>query len=120
MISTLMSEAVRQYQVTLREPSGAAHTIAVAGDQAILDAALRAGIELPNSCCQGWCLTCAGRLISGRVEHPFARRYYPQDAAAGFVLLCTAEPRADCVIETHRKEEMRAFRRAQGLPTPGG
>lgn len=108
------------FEVTLLVPAHPEQRISVAPDQSILDAALREGIELPNSCCQGWCLTCAGRLISGRVEHPHARRYYPQDGEAGFVLPCTAEPRSDCVIETHQKEAMKAFRRSFGLPTPGG
>ena len=110
---------MRTHEVTLLLPSHK-RQITVREDQSILDAALREGIELPNSCCQGWCLSCAGRLISGRVDHPHARRYYAQDAEAGFVLPCTAEPRADCVIETHLKEVMKAFRRSIGLPAPGG
>ena len=92
----------------------------VAEGQTILDAGLRAGIDLPNSCCQGWCLTCAAKLISGLVEHPHARRYYTTDAEAGYVLLCTAEPRSACTILTHQKQQMRDFRQAHGLPTPGG
>ena len=115
----LVTDPARQYQVTLRGPFGQKQ-INVAHDQAILDAALRAGLELPNSCCQGWCLTCACRLLSGHVEHPHARRYYPEDAAAGFILICTAEPRSDCVLLTHQKEEIKAFRAAKGLPAPGG
>lgn len=110
---------MQTHQVTLRLPEGD-QQITVREDQSILDSALREGIELPNSCCQGWCLTCAGRLIQGRVEHPHARRYFPQDAQAGFVLPCTAEPRADCVIQTHQKEQMKANRRCLGLPFPGG
>ena len=108
-----------QHPVKIRGPLGE-HEVLVAADQSILDAALRAGLDLPNSCCQGWCLTCASRLISGRVEHPHARRYYPKDAQAGFILICTAEPRGDCVIETHQKEQMKCFRESRGLPTPGG
>ena len=108
-----------QYRVKIRDPLGE-HEVLVAVDQSILDAALRAGLDLPNSCCQGWCLTCASRLISGSVEHPHARRYYPEDAQAGFILVCTAEPRSDCVIETHYKEQMKWFRELKGLPMPGG
>src|SRR5690348_6914063 len=110
---------MRTHEVTLVLPEGE-RRISVREDQSILDAALIDGLELPNSCCQGWCLTCAGRLIAGQVEHPHARRYYPQDAAAGFILLCTAEPRSDCVVQTHQKEAMKTFRRSVGLPTPGG
>ena len=110
---------MRSFHVTLHGPMGET-TVEVRGDQAILDAGLRAGIDLPNSCCQGWCLTCAGRLISGQVSHPHARRYYAKDAEAGFILLCTAEPLSDCVVQTHQKQQMKDWRRAHGLPTPGG
>lgn len=109
----------RQHQVTLIGSLGW-EQIAVAEDQSILDAALRAGIELPNSCCQGWCLTCAGKLVDGKVDHPHARRYYAQDAAAGYTLICTAEPRANCIVKTHQKEQMKDHRRSLGLPAPGG
>lgn len=108
----------RQHQVTLIGPLGR-ERIAVAEDQSILDAALRAGIELPNSCCQGWCLTCACKLVDGKVDHRHARRYYPQDAAAGYILICTAEPRSDCLVQTHQKQEMKSLRRSLGLPAPG-
>ena len=114
-----MTHRPAEHQVTLRGPWGQTQ-IAAREDQAILDAALRAGLDLPNSCCQGWCLTCASKLISGKVQHVHARRYYRQDAEAGFILICTAEPRSDCVIETHQKEQMKAHRRSLGLPTPGG
>ena len=107
-------------RVTLRMPEARETTVDVARGQSILDAALRAGIELPNSCCQGWCLTCAAKLDSGEVDHPDAVRYYPKDAEVGFILPCTAEPRTDCVIVTHRKEEMKKWRRQNGLPAPGG
>jgi ferredoxin len=109
----------RTYRITLRGPFGEA-ILDVGQHQAILDAALRAGIDLPNSCCQGWCLTCAAKLLSGQVSHPHARRYYTKDAEAGFILPCTAEPRSDCVIETHQKEQMKQWRRMHGLPMPGG
>jgi len=114
-----MSTEPKRYQVTLQDPWGQ-ERISVAEHQSILDAALRAGLDLPNSCCQGWCLTCAGRILEGRVEHPHARRYFRQDAEAGFVLICTAEPRSDCLIQTHQSQRMKQFRRRHRLPTPGG
>src|SRR5437588_9982813 len=114
-----MERTAPTFRFTVHGPVGE-HHLDVHRDQAILDAALRAGLELPNSCCQGWCLTCASKLVSGRVAHPHARRYYAKDAEAGFILICTAEPRCDCVIETHQKEQMKQWRRQHGLPTPGG
>ncbi len=113
-----MSE--RTHEVTLVWSDGTERTLRVAEDETILDAALKAEIDLPNSCCQGWCTTCAGRLLSGKVDHPWAMRYYGQDAAAGYVLLCSAEPRSDCRILTHQKQAIRKHRAEEGLPAPGG
>ena len=67
----------------------------------------------------GVCVTCAPKLESGEVDHPDAVRYYPEDAEADFILPCTAEPKTDCVIVTHQKEEMKNRRRKNGLPAPG-
>jgi ferredoxin len=92
----------------------------VADDEYLLNAAAAVGLDLPFMCLQGWCLTCAGKLLEGRVDQSEARRFYPQDEAAGFVLLCSAFPRSPLRILTHQKEQMRAHRRALGLPTPSG
>jgi len=117
--AAVTTQPAATFRVALHGPFGE-RRLDVRRDQAILDAALLAGLDLPNSCCQGWCLTCASRLICGRVAHPHARRYYAKDAEAGFVLICTAEPRSDCVIETHQKDLMKQWRHQHGLPTPGG
>jgi ferredoxin len=92
----------------------------VGEDQYLLDAAVEAGMDLPYMCLQGWCTTCAGRLLEGRVDQSEARRLFPQDEAAGFVLLCSAYPRSALRILTHQKDEMRSHRTALGLPTPHG
>jgi ferredoxin len=95
-------------------------TIQVAEDRYLLDAAIEAGLDLPYMCLQGWCTTCAGRLLSGRVDQSEARRYYREDEAAGFILLCSAYARSDLRILTHQKEPMRENRQKLGLPTPRG
>jgi len=43
--------------------------IQVGKDQTILDAALAAGIEIPFSCKNGDCKTCAVKVIEGKVQH---------------------------------------------------
>jgi ferredoxin len=95
-------------------------TVEVAEDEYLLDAAARAGLILPYSCLQGWCTTCAGKLLEGRVDQSEALRVYPEDEAAGYVLLCSAFARSDVKIQTHQKELMRRHRVASDLPTPRG
>ena len=107
------------YHVTLIT-DGRETRLVVPEDQYILEAAAQAGLELPYMCLQGWCTTCAGKILEGKVDQSEALRYYPEDAAAGFVLLCSAYPRSDLRILTHQKEQMRAHRRAHHLPAPRG
>jgi ferredoxin len=101
--------------------SGERHvTIDVPDDQYLLDAAVAAGLDLPSMCLQGWCTTCAAKVLEGKVDQSEALRVYPQDEAAGFVLLCSAFPRSDLKIVTHQKDEIRNMRRSHGLPAPRG
>ena len=93
-------------------------TIECGGQEFVWNAAARAGIVLPAICHQGRCLTCAARLISGQVDQTASSSYFTEDRAAGFALLCTARPLSDLVLQTHREWDMRAHRRAHGLPAP--
>jgi ferredoxin len=110
---------VATYRVTFVTPEREV-TVEVGENEYLLEAANAAGLHLPYMCLQGWCTTCAGRVLEGRFDQSEARRYYPQDEAAGFVLLCSAFPRSDLRIRTHQKEQMRDHRRALGLPAPRG
>jgi len=102
----------------LLETPEAVGAIECGRDEYILDAAARNAIQLPSICRQGWCLSCAGVLISGTVDEADARHYLPEDRAAGFVLLCRWKPRSDLRIRTHQAARMRAHRIAAGLPAP--
>lgn len=108
------------YRVVLRRPDGSEPVIFVSEDQHILDVALAAGIDLPYSCLQGWCLTCAARIIGGVVDQSDSRRYFPEDLLEGFALLCTAKPRSDCGFETDARDAMRRARDKHRLPYPRG
>ena len=108
------------YQVELILPDGETARVEVSTDESVWDAATRAGIKLPSMCLQGWCTTCAGRVLAGAFDPAEALRYYPQDQEAGYILLCTARPRSPMRIRTHQRDAMRAHRRRQGLPAPRG
>jgi ferredoxin len=110
---------VATYQVTFVHGDQEVRT-EVADHQYLLNAGVEAGLDLPYMCLQGWCTTCAGRVLEGEFDQSEARRYYPQDRAAGFILLCSAYPCSDLRILTHQKEVMRAHRRKLGLPAPQG
>ena len=73
----------------------------VARDEAILPAAIRAGIGLPYGCRDGACGSCKSRLLEGRVIHGAHQinALSPAEEAAGFILTCCATPQTDCVVE---------------------
>jgi ferredoxin len=112
-----------QFTVKLLSPDDSERDINVSQDEYILDAANREGIVLPAICRHGRCLTCAGRVLTNRdsecdFDQSAADAYFPADRDAGFILLCTAEPRSDLTILTDQQDAMRAHRLTLGLPAP--
>ena len=85
------------HTVTFRNRDGV--TLSVAEDEAIFDVAQRDGIALPIACRYGGCITCAARLISGRVVQPKGTAINKRQSQAGYILLCVARPRSDCVVD---------------------
>jgi ring-1,2-phenylacetyl-CoA epoxidase subunit PaaE len=67
-------------------------------DPSVLDAALRAGIELPYSCKGGMCCTCRAKVLSGKVRMDKNYSLEPRDLEAGFVLTCQAHPLTERVV----------------------
>lgn len=109
----------KAYQITLFS-NGQTHEFPCSASEFILQAALDHGLDLPYSCLQGWCVTCAGRILSGTVDQSASLRFYEADAHEGFVLLCTARPTSDLQIKTHQKDAMREHRIKNKLPVPMG
>ncbi len=118
--STCDDGTVPIHRATFRFPDGTEAAVAVRDDEHLLDAGLEAGLDLPYRCLQGWCLTCAARLVAGRVDQRDSRRYYPEDREAGFVLPCTGRPASDVVLETGARDAMRRNRERHHLPFPKG
>ena len=107
----------RSFRVTLETPDGL-RSFDCGEDEHIWDAAASHQITLPATCHQGRCLTCAGRLLAGSVDHDDADAYFAQDEEEDYILLCRAMPRSDLHIRTHQEWEMREHRIASGLPAP--
>jgi ring-1,2-phenylacetyl-CoA epoxidase subunit PaaE len=62
------------------------------GDDSILAAAARAGLDVPYSCKSGVCATCRAKLVAGQVRMDRNFALEKADLEAGFVLTCQAHP----------------------------
>jgi ring-1,2-phenylacetyl-CoA epoxidase subunit PaaE len=60
--------------------------------ESILDAALRAGLDLPYACRGGMCSTCRAKVVEGDTQMDVNYSLEPWELEAGFVLTCQAHP----------------------------
>ena len=61
-------------------------------DDSILDAALRAGADLPYACKGGVCATCKCKVLEGQVDMAINYSLEPEEVEKGYVLSCQARP----------------------------
>jgi ring-1,2-phenylacetyl-CoA epoxidase subunit PaaE len=71
---------------------GSAYDVPIRDGETIIDAGLRAGLELPFSCRGGMCCTCRAKLVSGEVRMDTNYSLEPWEMQAGFVLTCQSHP----------------------------
>lgn len=64
----------------------------------LLDAAMRAGADLPFSCKGGVCSTCKAKVLEGEVNMELCYGLEPDEIAAGYVLTCQAHPKSKRVV----------------------
>jgi ring-1,2-phenylacetyl-CoA epoxidase subunit PaaE len=77
---------------------GKRREVPVADGEAILDAALRGGVDLPFACKGGMCSTCRAKLVEGQTEMDVNYSLEPWELKAGFILTCQAKPVTDKVV----------------------
>lgn len=77
---------------------GKRREVPVADGESILDAALRAGMDLPYACKGGMCSTCRARLVEGEAAMDLNYSLEPWELEAGFILTCQSHPKTDRVV----------------------
>jgi len=65
---------------------------------AILDAALKHGADLPYACKGGVCCTCRAKLIEGEVDMEVNYGLEPDEIEQGFILTCQSHPKSEKVV----------------------
>ncbi|GGK56881.1 FAD-binding oxidoreductase [Rufibacter glacialis] len=93
------SDEIITRTVTLRY-EGQEYQVEVKPTETILEAGLKADIDLPYSCQAGLCTACMGKCLSGRVHLTEREGLSDAEIAQGYVLNCVGHPlSADVVIE---------------------
>lgn len=90
--------ARHQTEVTVIMDGSAASFTMDKDKESILDAGLRAGIDMRYSCKGGVCSTCRCKVVEGNVEMDVNYALEDYEVARGFVLSCQAFPITDSVI----------------------
>ncbi|HVV41778.1 MAG TPA: 1,2-phenylacetyl-CoA epoxidase subunit PaaE [Nitrobacter sp.] len=77
---------------------GKRREVPVAEGESILDAALRAGMDLPFACKGGMCSTCRAKLVEGEAAMEVNYSLEPWETDAGYILTCQARPTSGKVV----------------------
>jgi ferredoxin len=82
------------------------HIFQVPSDRYILQSVENQGGELPFSCRNGACTTCAVRVLAGEVHQSEAIGLSQKLRDKGYALLCVSYPRSDLEVETQDEDEV--------------
>lgn len=82
------------------------YTIPVPDDKYILHSIENLGYDLPFSCRNGACTTCAVRVLNGKINQPEALGLSPELQEKGYALLCVSYACSDLEVETQDEDEV--------------
>jgi CDP-4-dehydro-6-deoxyglucose reductase len=88
------------YKISIN-PSG--HRFEAEPSETLLEAGLRAGLNLDHSCANGSCGECRARLLTGDLAplHHFDYPFSELEIQQGWFLMCSCRAVGDAVIEAH-------------------
>ncbi|MFS0897402.1 2Fe-2S iron-sulfur cluster-binding protein [Mycolicibacterium litorale] len=79
------------------ELDGDRHTLRWPRGSTLVDVMVGAGLDVPYSCREGQCGSCAATLLRGQVDMPDTDILEPEDIEAGTILGCQARPASDAI-----------------------
>jgi len=82
------------------------YTLQVPDDRYILHSVEYQGGDLPFSCRNGACTTCAVRVLSGEIYQPEAMGLSLDLQRRGYALLCVSYARSNLEVETQDEDEV--------------
>ena len=94
-------------------------SLQVGENEKIIDVFEAAGLTLPIACRYGGCITCAAKMLSGKVRQPKGTALNKRQSREGYVLLCVAHPRSNCVfdvgVESHDTLYQNPFSQSEAI-----
>lgn len=101
------SPTARKYRVEVRDPAkDETHIVDVPEDRYIWSYLSESGIDVPSSCRNGCCTTCAVKINEGQVDQKEALGLVKDMRARGYALLCVSYPRSDIVCTLQDEDEV--------------
>lgn len=101
----LEHDSAGPFTITLANRDG--QSFEVAGGHVLLVALEDHGVSLPYGCRYGGCISCAAKLLAGEVDQSEGVALNRRQLADGYVLLCVARAKSDCMldvgVESHDK-----------------
>ncbi|MDA0358500.1 MAG: 2Fe-2S iron-sulfur cluster-binding protein [Proteobacteria bacterium] len=82
----------------------------VGGRKPLLDELIEQGVDLPYGCRYGGCITCAAKLIEGDVDQRSQVALNNRQLSEGYIVLCVARAKSDCVIEVGVESHNKLYR----------
>ncbi|QIG52569.1 2Fe-2S iron-sulfur cluster binding domain-containing protein [Nordella sp. HKS 07] len=68
------------------------------------------GVDLPYGCMYGGCITCAAKLISGKINQKTQVALNNRQINNGYVIMCVARPMSDCTLEVGVESHDKLYR----------
>ncbi|MDJ0725763.1 MAG: 2Fe-2S iron-sulfur cluster-binding protein [Prochloraceae cyanobacterium] len=95
------------YSIKIHNRQAGTHqTFEIPDDRYILHCIEEFKEQLPFSCRNGACTTCAVRILSGEVYQPEAMGLSHELRNKGYSLLCVSYARSNLVVETQDEDEV--------------
>ena len=95
-------------RITLANRDNAAFE--VTGRRPLLDELRDQAVDLPFGCRYGGCITCAAKLIGGEIDQRSQVALNNRQIADGYIILCVARAKTDCVLEIGTESHDRLYR----------
>ena len=97
----------QDYKVQIHDHAKAIkYSLKVSNDEYILHCAEQQGNELPFSCRNGACTTCAVKILYGDIYQPEAMGLSPELKEKGYALLCVSYACSDLEVEIQEEDKV--------------